>query len=311
MGHKGHYGQYSGNHPRFSHRQDERYDAKEAYNKDLTASARLHYLENDRHDHESPAHSHCSPMHMHTDRHIRRQAEKIAKKNKGDVQDIYYELKAKAAQDERSGKKRGYDERSGEERRKDIDEMIYERPDSPMNEISKRGERILNQADKARDAYSQGDVKKGDRHTRRAKRIKKRDNPQPPMPEKIERGKGFIPMPETREEFLKIHKPQQPPEPMRDFPIMPGRGLENRGKRFIMSPRKVVLPSYYPEFTRLPNPELQSPVNACAKSEGGKGCIKQMGGAWRVISNKTDKPWPAKYASKAKAEAALRGYHAG
>jgi hypothetical protein len=47
------------------------------------------------------------------------------------------------------------------------------------------------------------------------------------------------------------------------------------------------------------------------QSEGGSGCIKQMGGAWRVISNKTDKPWPAKYASKAKAEAALRGYHAG
>ena len=53
-----------------------------------------------------------------------------------------------------------------------------------------------------------------------------------------------------------------------------------------------------------------SPFNACAKSEGGSGCIKQMGGAWRVISNKTDKPWPAKYASKSKAEAALRGYHA-
>jgi len=29
---------YSGNHPRFSKRGDERYDAKEAYNKDLTAS---------------------------------------------------------------------------------------------------------------------------------------------------------------------------------------------------------------------------------------------------------------------------------
>jgi len=54
-----------------------------------------------------------------------------------------------------------------------------------------------------------------------------------------------------------------------------------------------------------------SPMNACAKSEGGSGCIKEMGGAWRVISNKTDKPWPAKYASKSKAEAALRGYHAG
>ena len=51
MGHK----RYSGNHPRFSKRADERYDAKEAYNKDLSDSARLHYLENVRHDHDSPA----------------------------------------------------------------------------------------------------------------------------------------------------------------------------------------------------------------------------------------------------------------
>ena len=174
---------YSGNHPRFSHRQDERYDAKEAYNKDLTASARLHYLENDRHDHESPANSHCSPMHRHNDRHIMREAKKIARKTEGDVQDIYYELKSQVASDERSGRKPKRDERSGEIRNQMLDEMIDERPDSPMN--------------------------------------------------------------------------------------------------------------------------------ACAKSEGGKGCIQQMGGAWRVISNKTDKPWPAKYASKSKAEAALRGYHAG
>ena len=189
MGHRG----YSGNHPRYSKHSDERYDAKEAYNKDLTASARLHYLENDRHDHESPAHSHCSPMHRHTDKHIRREAKQIARKNEGDEQDIYYELKTQI-DDERSrgaakeGRKIGKflpknDERSGEIRNKMIDEMIDYRPDSPMN--------------------------------------------------------------------------------------------------------------------------------ACAKSEGGSGCIKQMGGAWRVISNKTDKPWPAKYASRSKAEAALRGYHAG
>jgi len=44
---------YSGNHPRFS---AQNFDAKEAYNKDLTASARLHYLENDEHDKGSPAH---------------------------------------------------------------------------------------------------------------------------------------------------------------------------------------------------------------------------------------------------------------
>ena len=55
MGHKGYYGQYTGN-SKFSKKHDEAYDTKEAYNKDLTASARLHYLENDRHDHNSPAH---------------------------------------------------------------------------------------------------------------------------------------------------------------------------------------------------------------------------------------------------------------
>jgi len=128
MGHKGHYGQYSGNHPRFSKRQDEAYDAKMAYDKDLTGKARLHYLENDIADKKSPANSNCSPMSMHTDAHIRRQAERIARKREGDVQDIYYELKARAT-DERSGKKKGNDERSGEQRIKDIDEMIYERPD--------------------------------------------------------------------------------------------------------------------------------------------------------------------------------------
>ena len=49
MGHKGYYGQYTGN-SKFSKKHDEAYDAKEAYNKDLTASARLHYLENERDD---------------------------------------------------------------------------------------------------------------------------------------------------------------------------------------------------------------------------------------------------------------------
>jgi hypothetical protein len=292
---------YSGNHPRFSKRGDERYDAKEAYNKDLTASARLHYLENDRHDHDSPAHmsvnqrindslglgqnndktpspmnSHCSPMHAHNRSHkLRQRAVKISERSGAERGDEYdYEnprvqrLLSKANKaDEKSGEMRANmtrhivkkpkvknafeeglnalssnkfvnDERSGEIRNEMINEMIDERPDSPMNEISKRGERILNQADKARDAYSEGNIKKGDRHAGRARRIKKRDDK--------------------------------------------GHARAN-----------------------------QSPMNACAKSEGGSGCVKQMGGSWRVISNKTDKPWPAKYASKAKADAALRGYHAG
>ena len=193
---------YSGNHPRYS---GEKYDAKEAYNKDLTASARLHYLENDRHDHDSPHHmsvnqrlddsfgmgqntgSAPSPMNNRADR-LRERAGKISSETEGQGGYDYespkvQKLLSKATKvDERSGMK-SRDERSGELRGREMDDMMDNRPDSPFN--------------------------------------------------------------------------------------------------------------------------------ACAKDEGGSGCIQEMGGAWRVISNKTDKPWPAKYGSKSKAEAALRGYHAG
>jgi hypothetical protein len=53
---QGHYGQYSGNHPKFSKKSDEAYDAKQAYDKNLSSSARLHYLENNIADHKSPNH---------------------------------------------------------------------------------------------------------------------------------------------------------------------------------------------------------------------------------------------------------------
>ena len=66
-----------------------------------------------------------------------------------------------------------------------------------------------------------------------------------------------------------------------------------------------------PQEAYYENMSDRSPFNACAIDEGGSGCIKKMGGSWRVISNKTDKPWPAKYGSESKAKAALRGYHAG
>ena len=194
MGHK----RYSGNHPRFSKRADERYDAKEAYNKDLSDSARLHYLENVRHDHDSPASmrdesgkthqemrgmqldnhmrkNHMSPATRHTDKHMKREAKRIARRTEGDEQDIYYEMLKKSKE-------------------------------------PKRGEA------------------------------------------------GF----------------QQDPQE-----------------------------AYYENMSD------RSPFNACAIDEGGSGCIKKMGGSWRVISNKTDKPWPAKYGSESKAKAALRGYHAG
>jgi hypothetical protein len=40
----------------------EKYDAKQAYNKNLSAKARLHYLENERHD---KTHAHPILKHMH------------------------------------------------------------------------------------------------------------------------------------------------------------------------------------------------------------------------------------------------------
>jgi len=222
---------YSGNHPRFSHRQDERYDAKEAYNKDLTASARLHYLENDRHDHDSPAHGHCTPMHKHNRAHrLRERAIKIS---------------------ERSGAERG-------------DEYDYENP------------KVMKLLDKA----NKLDERSGGTHT------------------KIE----AVGMPIARDADGNNVNPDKTimkkvvTEPLvRNFAPNDERSGEIRNEM----------------LDEMLDDRPDSPFNACAKSEGGSGCIKQMGGAWRVISNKTDKPWPAKYASKSKAEAALRGYHAG
>jgi len=222
---------YSGNHPRFSHRQDERYDAKEAYNKDLTASARLHYLENDRHDHDSPAHGHCTPMHRHTRAHkLRERAIKIS---------------------ERSGAERG-------------DEYDYENP---------KVMKLLNKANKL-DERS-GEVK---------------EEVAVGMPIALDAsGKNVNP----DKTIIKKKVVTEAKEPY--FPPNDERSGEIRNEM----------------IDEMIDDRPDSPFNACAKSEGGSGCIKQMGGAWRVISNKTDKPWPAKYASKSKAEAALRGYHAG
>ena len=203
---------YSGNHPRFSHSQDERYDAKEAYNKDLTASARLHYLENDRHDHDSPAHGHCTPMHKHTRAHrLRERAMNIS---------------------ERSGAERG-------------DEYDYE---------NEKVMKLVNKANALDERSNQKAIKKFYKNAGYDTRNMNIDN-------------------YTNDERSGEIRNEMLDEMLDDRP--------------------------------------DSPFNACAKSEGGSGCIKQMGGAWRVISNKTDKPWPAKYASKSKAEAALRGYHAG
>ena len=283
MGHKGHYGQYSGNHPRFSKRQDEAYDAKMAYDKDLTGKARLHYLENDIADKKSPANSHCSPMHNDRAKRLRERAIKISERSGAERGDEYdyenpkvTELLEKAKKiDERSNKKafikgardfmkkapKVFDERSGEERRKDIDEMIYERPDINRESSEKMGMK----------GYSS---KIDSNHT------------------------NFVGDYSFDDAFKQARK------------MFGSKGtFTHKGKNYN---------TQYAEEKKLndlPRTDINryssSPANACAKSEGGSGCIKQMGGAWRVISNKTDKPWPAKYASKAKAEAALRGYHAG
>ena len=293
MGHKGHYGQYSGNHPRFSKRQDEAYDAKMAYDKDLTGKARLHYLENDIADKKSPANSHCSPMHNDRAKRLRERAIKISERSGAERGDEYdyenprvTELLEKAKKiDERSNKKafikgakdfmkkapKVFDERSGEERRKDIDEMIYERPDINRESSEKMGMKGYSSKIDSNHTNFVGDYSFDDAFKQARKMFGSKGT-------FTHKGKNY------NTQYAEEKK-------LNDLPRF---GVEKTIKK------KTDINRY-----------SSSPANACAKSEGGSGCIKQMGGAWRVISNKTDKPWPAKYASKAKAEAALRGYHAG
>ena len=54
-----------------------------------------------------------SPMKKHSDAHIKKEAKRIARKNKGDEQDIYYELKSKYAQEKKSAAKKAKDAAKG------------------------------------------------------------------------------------------------------------------------------------------------------------------------------------------------------
>ena len=44
---------------------------------------------------------------------------------------------------------------------------------------------------------------------------------------------------------------------------------------------------------------------------GEKGCIRNIGGKWRIMSGKTGKLWPQEYDGKAEAEKVLAAYHSG
>lgn len=299
MGHRG----YSGNHPRFSRRQDERYDAKEAYNKDLTASARLHYLENNRHDHESPAKN----VGMIQDRVLKarrlaadvdnyasdeigfRDNPRFEQRLPGFAENTtapggldYENMQARANHADWRNKM-GYDATLQKEYVDDMKNYLeMDTPDTGFDNSMFVEESPMN--------------RHNDKHIRReAKKIARKNKGDEQdiyyeLKTQVddERSRG------AAEEGRKI-----------------GRFLSKNDERGGIDEASQEI--MQEEVDRMLDERggIDSPMNACAKSEGGSGCIKQMGGAWRVISNKTDKPWPAKYASKSKAEAALRGYHAG
>ena len=118
MGHKGHWGEYTGNakwsrdhaHTRVTSKnyddavrddaahidylkRDINYDAKHGHNdENMTADEKhISKLAGDM-KYDKEHHSPASALHRHTDKHIRREAKKIARKNEGDEQDIYYEV---------------------------------------------------------------------------------------------------------------------------------------------------------------------------------------------------------------------------
>ena len=120
MGHKGHWGEYTGNakwsrdhaHTRVTSKnyddavkddaahidylkRDINYDAKHGHNDEKMTADEKHIsklagdIKYDK-EHHSPA----SSLHAHTDEHMRKQAERKAKRTQGDAQDIYYEMKS-------------------------------------------------------------------------------------------------------------------------------------------------------------------------------------------------------------------------
>ena len=132
MGHKGHWGEYTGNakwsrdhaHTRVTSKnyddavkddaahidylkRDINYDAKHGHSdENMTADEKhISKLAGDM-KYDKEHHSPASALHRHTDKHIRREAKKTARKNEGDEQDIYYEIKAQVDSDKEKEEKR-------------------------------------------------------------------------------------------------------------------------------------------------------------------------------------------------------------
>ena len=303
MGNRG----YSGNHPRFSRRGDERYDAKEAYNKDLTASARLHYLENDRHDHESPAHSHCSPMHRHTDAHMRRQAKRIARRTKGDEQDIYYEMKSKKMSDERS---QGRNEFEQEKLQEEMDRMIDERGGSPFNSNHSNPYRRAKDATGAIevDARIIGDMKrKQDRISSRPTYVGGMFNVAG-----VRDMRGIMKDHKDLKENVKGHMDRDKavyPEGMGTYYDERSGGLK---QEFLNDPESFVKQEEEntDRLKRFNDTPMKMEGKGCAKSEGGSGCVVKRGDEFVILNNKKGGIFQSGFKSRAAAEKSLAGYHA-
>tara|TARA_R100000742_G_C4274642_1_gene94714 strand:+ start:679 stop:1635 length:957 start_codon:yes stop_codon:yes gene_type:complete len=314
---------YSGNHPRYSKHGDEKYDAKEAYNKDLTASARLHYLENDRHDHSSPANFHHDSWGRmkNTLREIGEYTSdpegyydnpRYQDRLQGFAEDVtapggldYENLQARAHHADWR-RALGYDNA------KDIEDIKWARDNAGMDieptgfdnssfikeplppgltepeGVKESAIPRLSRADRIRKrAMKRSErtgAERGDEYDYEDPRVQKMLEKANKLDERS--GKG-------RKAMNKLTKKI---EKLPDGPVW-GNTQENELNRQIDE--------------RGGEGRDDSPLDACAKSEGGSGCVQQRGGEWKVISNKTGKPWPANYGSKANAEAALRGYHAG
>tara|TARA_R100001129_G_scaffold32708_1_gene21976 strand:+ start:3971 stop:4906 length:936 start_codon:yes stop_codon:yes gene_type:complete len=305
---------YSGNHPRFSGKQDERYDAKEAYNKDLTASARLHYLENDRHDHESPAHSHCSPMRRHTDAHMRRQAKRIARKTKGDEQDIYYEMKSKKMNDERSKGKNEFDQ---EKLQEEMDRMIDERGGNVFGKTS-----AMTPKDMYDSPFNSGHERTVDYFTKRNDEPFY-DNEHARALDSVKSNKYFFSKNRDLKKALDKgddERANQIKIDLQNFGNTSQAGFINeehqsdlQEKQDVEDERtRALIEKYKREnnITRRSSSPMKMEGKGCAKSEGGSGCVVKRGGEFVILNNKKGGVWRSGFASKAAADKVLSAYHA-
>ena len=196
---------------------------------------------------ESPAKM-KSPMKKHSDAHIKKEAKRIARKNKGDEQDIYYELKSKYAQEKKDAAKKAKDAAKGSPaknkangkehaemgRKEKFDHLMVEHPARPNKRKKEEGgkaTKVIKDRKKTADLLNAKNPPKPKKDDSPAKISAKRAE------RKAKKGKGFISQrtggKDTERRFSKLTRKGR--KEMKETGMVSGREIK-KGKKIKESP---------------------------------------------------------------------------